>query len=125
MGTGRFLLGANWQAKKPIVLFGIELDVSLYRSCLVNMALFSKYPYTIICGDTLMIDSEYSGVDSKIWDLGNQWNPPDISMFYFKPIPPFKFSLKDLAKTVKTVETKIEAQEIPAFSLAQLVKAKK
>lgn len=77
-----------------------------------------------------MIDSDYSGVGSKIWDLGNQWNPPDISMFYYKPIPPFKFSLKDLARA-KPVETNVEAATAPeeepaaAFSLAQLVKAKK
>jgi hypothetical protein len=127
VGTGRFLLGATWQEPKaPLVLFGIEIDPSLYRACLVNMAMFSNHPYTIVCGDTLMITSDYSGVGSKLWDLGNQWEPPDISQFYYKPIPPFKFSLKDLAKTMKPVETKTEvAPEIPAFSLAQLVKAKK
>jgi len=129
-GTGRFLLGATWQEPKaPLVLFGIEIDLSLYRACLVNMAMFSNHPYTIICGDTLMITQDYSGVGSKLWDLGNQWDPPDISQFYYKPIPPFKFSLKELAKTAKPIDVKAEtiiaAPEIPAFSLAQLIKAKK
>jgi hypothetical protein len=93
------------------------------------MAMFSNHPYTIVCGDTLMIASEYSGVGSKLWDLGNQWEPPDISQFYYKPIPPFKFSLKDLAKAAKQpVNAKPEVitpREIPAFSLAQLLRAKK
>ena len=125
-GTGRFLLGATWHSKKPIILFGIEIDVSLYRACLVNMALYAKHPYTIICGDALMIDGRYSDSSSKLWDFGNQWNPPDISMFYYKEIPPFKFSLKELAKTMKPVQTKTEvAPEIPAFSLAQFAQAKK
>ena len=129
VGTGRFLLGATWQEPKaPLALFGIEIDPSLYRACLVNMALFSNHPYTIICADTLMIDQKYSGIGSKIWDFGNQWDPPDISQFYYKPIPPFKFSLKDLAKAVKQpVNAKPEVitpREIPAFSLAQLLRAK-
>jgi hypothetical protein len=130
VGTGRFLLGATWQEPKaPLVLFGIEIDLSLYRACLVNMALFSNHPYTIICADTLMIDQKYSGIGSKIWDFGNQWDPPDISQFYYMSIPPFKFSLKDLAKAAKLpVNAKPEVitpREIPAFSLAQLLRAKK
>ncbi len=127
-GTGRFLLGANWMTKKPIVLFGIEIDVSLYRACLVNMALYAKYPYTIVCADALMIDGRYSDPASKLWDYGNQWNPPDLSMFLYKSTPPFKFSLKDLANAVKPVKAKpeiITLRESPAFSLAQLLKAKK
>jgi hypothetical protein len=132
VGTGRFLLGATWQEPKaPLVLFGIEIDLSLYRACLVNMALFSNHSYSIICADTLMIDQRYSGVDSKLWDFGNQWDPPDISMFYWKPTPPFKFSLAELAKARK--DHPIVAQpSIPetqptqaAFSLAELVRTKK
>jgi len=126
-GTGRFLIVASqMQAKAPLLLFGIEIDISLYRACLVNMAMFSNHPYSIVCGDTLMFDPRYSSPGGELWGIGNQWNPPDVSKFYFKLTPPFKFSLKDLAKTVKPVETKTEvAPEIPAFSLAQLVKAKK
>jgi hypothetical protein len=130
VGTGRFLLGATWHAPKaPLVLFGIEIDLSLYRACLVNMALFSHHPYSIICADALMIDEKYSGVNSKIWDLGNQWNPPDISPFYFKLKTPFKFSLAALAKARKEQSPTPIPVPIPqtpaAFSLVQLMKAKK
>lgn len=127
-GTGRFLIVASQMCPKaPLMLYGIEIDLSLYRACLANMALFSHHPYSIICADTLMIDEKYCGVNSRIWDLGNQWNPPSISQFYYKPIPPFKFSLKDLAKAVRPVEAKTEVPTAPEaqFSLAQLVKAKK
>lgn len=128
VGTGRFLLGATWSAPKaPMVLFGIEIDLSLYRACLVNMALFSNHPYSIICADALMIDQRYGSPSSKIWDLGNQWNPPDMTPFYFKPIPPFKFSLKDLAKTVKVqpIQPLIIKPKDAEFSLMQMIKAKK
>jgi len=82
--------------KAPIVLFGIEINLSLYRACLVNMAMFSNHPYTIICADALMLDQRFTGPTSHIWDWGNQWNPPDLSAFYWKPLPinPESFSLK-------------------------------
>jgi len=131
VGTGRFLLGATWHAPKaPLVLFGIEIDLSLYRACLVNMAMFSNHPYAIICADALMIDEKYSGVNSKIWDLSNQWNPPDMTAFYFKLKPPFKFSLAELAKARKEEPpTPIPVPMVPqtpaAFSLVQIIRAKK
>lgn len=129
VGTGRFLLGATWHAPKaPLVLFGIEIDPSLYRACLVNMAMFSNHPYSIICADSLMIDKKYCGVNSKIWDLGNQWNPPDISPFYFKIKPPFKFSLAALAKTRKKqppTPIPVIPQTPAAFSLTKLIRTKK
>ena len=101
VGTGRFLIGASLMyPKAPLVLFGIEIDLSLYRACLVNMALFSKHPYTIICADALMIDEKYAYTTSPIWDLGNLWEPPDFSPFYWKepPITAEKFSLAEWAK---------------------------
>jgi hypothetical protein len=96
VGTGRFLIVASqMMSKAPLVLFGIEINLSLYRACLVNMAMFSNHPFSIICGDTLRIDQQYSGPSSRLWDLGNQWDPPDISAFYAKPSPigPDRFSL--------------------------------
>jgi hypothetical protein len=129
VGTGRFLIQSTLKnPKAPLVLFGIEIDPSLYRACLVNMALFSHHPYSIICADALMIDEKYSGVNSKIWDLGNQWTPTDISPFYFKLKPPFKFSLATLAKTIKEQPPTPIAAPVPtstAFSLAQFMRAKK
>jgi len=82
--------------KANLVLFGIEINLSLYRACLVNMALMSKHPYAIICGDSLRLDVEKSGPSSPLWDLGNRWDPPDVSAFYSKPPPinPESFSLK-------------------------------
>jgi hypothetical protein len=104
VGSGRFLLGATLAyPKAPLVLFGIEIDISLYRACLVNMALFSNHPYSIICADTLRLDIEKSGPSSPLWDYGNCWDPPDISAFYVKP-PPItseKFSLAEWMKIIK------------------------
>ena len=104
VGTGRFLIGASLMfPKAPLVLFGIEIDLSLYRACLVNMALFSRHPYTIICADTLMIDEKYANATSPIWDMGNLWSPPDMSVFYWKPSPitAEKFSLAEWMKIIK------------------------
>jgi len=101
VGTGRFLIAASqMMPKAPLILFGIEINLSLYRACLVNMAMFSNHPYSIVCGDTLMIDQKYSGPSSNLWDLGNRWNPPDISAFYWKPPPIWhdRFSLKAFTK---------------------------
>jgi len=130
VGTGRFLLGATLMYPKlPLVLYGIEIDPSLYRACLVNMAMFSNHPYTIICADALMLDVKYSMPGGKIWDLGLQWNPPDMSPFYFKIPPPFKFSLAALAKTIKEQPPAPIAPVVPqtpaAFSLVQFMRAKK
>jgi len=105
VGTGRFLIVANQMMPKAnLVLFGIEISLALYRACLVNMAMFSNHPFTIICADTLRLDPAFTGPSSQIWDTGNQWLPPDLSRFYSKP-PPItadKFSLKDFVKIGKT-----------------------
>jgi len=104
VGTGRFLLGATLLfPKAPLVLFGIEIDPSLYRACLVNMALFSRHPYTIICADALMIDEKYAHTTSPIWDMGNLWEPADISPYYWKEptITSRKFSLADWVKIIQ------------------------
>jgi hypothetical protein len=101
VGTGRFLIGASLIfPKAPLVLFGIEIDLSLYRACLVNMALFSRHPYTIVCADTLRIDEKYTNATSPMWDMGNLWEPPDMSVFYRKepPITAEKFRLAEWAK---------------------------
>jgi len=105
VGTGRFLLVATEMKKNAnLALFGIEISPALYRGCLVNMAMFSNHPYSIICADTLMIDQKWTSPASKMWDLGNQWNPPDMSIFYFKPSPftPKSFSLKAFTEQEKT-----------------------
>jgi len=97
VGSGRFLIVASqMMPKAPIVLFGIEIDLSLYRACLVNMAMFSNHPFTIICADALRLDQNFTGPSSKLWDCGNQWLQPDVSRFYWKPPPinPESFSLK-------------------------------
>lgn len=100
VGTGRFLLVASWlYPKAPLVQFGIEISLALYRACLVNMALFSKHAYSIICADALRLDTEKSGPSSPLWDLGNRWVPPDVSAFYWKPIPPFQRYMKMRGKT--------------------------
>lgn len=88
VGTGRFLIEASLMySDAPLVLFGIDIDVWMYRACLVNMALFSKHPYSIICANSLLLDQEKSGPSSPLWDLANLWEPADISAFYIKPPP--------------------------------------
>ena len=102
VGTGRFLFEASiLMPDAPLVLFGIEINLSLYRACLVNMAMFSKHPYSIICADALRLG--LVGPASHIWDLGNRWNPPDLSAYYWKPPPigPDRFSLKAFTEKTK------------------------
>jgi len=97
VGTGRFLfITSQMMPKAPLVLFGIEINPALYRACLVNMAIFSNHPYSIICADSLRLEPNKSGPISKIWDLGNRWDPPDMSAYYWKPPPIWhdRFSLK-------------------------------
>jgi len=95
VGSGRFLIEAtNLYQDAPLILFGVEVDLWLYRACLVNMKMFAKHPYSIICADTLRLDPEKSGPASPIWDLGNRWEPPDITPFYWKPISPFQAYMK-------------------------------
>jgi len=104
-GSGGFLIGATLAyPKAPLILFGIEIGISIYRACLVNMALFSNHAYSIICADTLKLDNKLSGPASPVWDLGNRWNPPDLSKFYWKP-PPIRadaFSLEAFTKLKKS-----------------------
>ena len=41
-GTGRFLLDFAWRHRdKKLVLFGVDLDLDLYRAALVNMKLYA------------------------------------------------------------------------------------
>lgn len=83
VGTGRFLFEASLlYPDAPLVLFGIEINLSLYRACLVNMAMYSNHPVSIICGNTLRLNPDRTGPSSPLWDLGNRWKPPDVSPFY-------------------------------------------
>jgi len=91
VGTGRFLFETSLlYPEAPLVLFGVEIQLSLYRAGLVNMAMMSNHPYSIICADSLRLDIEKAGVYSSLWDLGNRWDPPDVSQYYWKATPPFK-----------------------------------
>jgi hypothetical protein len=97
VGTGRFLLEASRLYRNaPLELYGIEIDVSLYRACLVNLKLFSNHPFHIVCADTLMLDIASGSPGSSMWLYANKWNPPDMTPWYWKP-PPINarsFSLK-------------------------------
>jgi len=78
-GTGRFLI-VTARLYAPALgprlhLYGVELDLELYRACLVNMRLASfSLPYRILYGDALMLDL---GADSPNWAFANRWDPPD------------------------------------------------
>jgi len=101
VGTGRFLIEASLMyPDEPLILFGIDIDVWMYRACLVNMALFSRHPYSIICANSLLIDEKYAGPSSTLWDYGNLWEPADVSKFYAKP-PPVTADSFNLAEWIK------------------------
>jgi len=75
-GTGRFLLDLAWRHRdKKLALFGVELDLDLYRACLVNMRLYAwEMPYFILQADALVVDLEPG---SPNWRFANRWSPPD------------------------------------------------
>jgi len=92
VGTGRFLLEASIMFPKAnLVLFGIDINLSMYRACLVNMTHMSNHCFSLICANTLLLDPDRTGPSSKMWDLGNRWDPPDIAEFYWKPKPRVPF----------------------------------
>lgn len=75
-GTGRFLLDFVWRHRdKKLALFGVELDLDLYRAALVNMKLYGfGMPYFILRADALIVDLEPG---SPNWRFANRWDPPD------------------------------------------------
>jgi len=92
VGTGRFLLEASIMFPKAhLVLMGIDVNLSMYRACIVNMVHMSNHCFSIICADTLRLDPDRTGPSSKMWDLGNRWSPADITEFYWKPKPEVPF----------------------------------
>lgn len=95
VGTGGFLLSATLlYPKAPIILFGIDIDAWIYRACVVNLALFSNHPFSITCADTLLLDPDKSGPMSKMWSLGNRWDPPDMTPYRYIPLSPFQAYMK-------------------------------
>lgn len=75
-GTGRFLLDLALRYRdKKVALFGCELDLDLYRACLVNMRLFALgMPYFILRADALIVNLKPG---SSNWRFANLWSPPD------------------------------------------------
>jgi len=75
-GTGRFLVAlATMFPEKPLALFGIEIDLDLYRAALVNMRTFALgRPCFLLRADALIVDAS---LDSPNWRrYANLWNPP-------------------------------------------------
>lgn len=76
-GTGRFLIVAAQKyghRTRPLILYGIELDLDLYRACLVNMRFTPFVPSFILWGNALLIDAD---VNSPNWIRANKWEPDD------------------------------------------------
>lgn len=75
-GTGRFLLDLVWRhGDEKLMLYGAELDLDLYRACLVNMRLHAlARPYFILRANALIVDLRPS---SPNWRYANRWDPPD------------------------------------------------
>jgi len=75
-GTGRFLVDiATRYRHRGLALFGIELDLDLYRAALVNMRTYAMgLPYFILRADALLVDAS---LNSPNWQFANLWDPPD------------------------------------------------
>ena len=75
-GSGRFLLDLAWRHRdKKLGLYGVELDLDLYRACLVNMRLYALgIPYFILRADALVVDLM---PNSPNWRYANRWTPRD------------------------------------------------
>jgi len=71
-----FLLDLAWRHRdRKLALFGVELDLDLYRACLVNMRLYAwEMPYLILRADALVVHLEPG---SPNWRFANRWSPPD------------------------------------------------
>lgn len=81
MGTGAMAVEIEKYVPHdaPMILHGIELDPLMYRAALVNMRMFARHPYRLLCGDTLQLDLD----KPEVWKKANKWNPPDLSKYYF------------------------------------------
>jgi hypothetical protein len=139
-GTGRFpLIETLMFPDRSLVIYGIEIDLTLYRACLVNMALFSNHPYSIVCADALRMFND----NSDAWAKGNLWNPADMSPYYGKygkETPSHSLSFEELMKRKQerlqaekelNLESPPEVPQItikspsrPIFSLENYVKSR-
>jgi hypothetical protein len=106
-GTGRFLIEASrLNRHRPLQLFGVELDPIMYRATLVNMAIYSEHPYSILCANTLLLNQDVTTPEGCIWDKGNLWEPPDMSAYYYyKEAAPRKFTLANYSAETQEEET--------------------
>lgn len=84
-GTGRFLVDvATRYRNRKLALFGVELDLDLYRAALVNMRFFAhRIPYNILRADALRADLR---PNSPYWIVANLWEPPDLQTLFPGPI---------------------------------------
>ena len=76
VGTGRFLVDvAVHYPNRRLFLHGVEIDLDLYRACLLNMRLYALgRPYRILCANSLIVDLR---LGSPNWRYANLWSPPD------------------------------------------------
>ena len=74
-GAGRFLIdAATHYPDQKLALYGVELDLDLYRAALVNMRTYvCLRPYRILCANALVVDIR---PDSPNWRYANLWKPP-------------------------------------------------
>jgi len=86
VGSGRFLLETSiMYPKANFAFFGIDINVTMYRTSLVNMVHMSNHCFTLLCGNSLRLGTTSSS--NEIWALGNRWEIPDLTEFYWKPKP--------------------------------------
>ena len=123
VGTGRFLIVAaeKYGGRYPLVLFGVELDLDLYRACLVNMRFFPHVLSFVLWGDALLLDLAPS---SPNWAYANRWNPvdwrrlkpitPDIDL---KAMPVNPYAGHEAAHPIQNRRTKHECNDIASEAL--------
>lgn len=108
MGTGRMLMSASNQfPDAPLYFFGIEINLWLYRTSLVNLHMLSNHCYKIICADTLRLDTD-NGVMSDCWKEANKWNPPDMTKYQWKAKPRTSKTQKNLLGSMALDEPKLK-----------------
>ena len=75
-GTGRFLVdAATHYPDQKLALYGVEIDLDIYRAALVNMRTYCCLrPYRILCADALVVNIR---LDSPNWRYANLWEPPN------------------------------------------------
>lgn len=76
-GTGRSMMAISHHWGSQVLLYGIEKDKSLFRICIVNMALYNIPSLVVLHNETF--DIEQIRVSDPVWGYANNWFGSKIS----------------------------------------------